>query len=83
MLDEPFAGLDLASRAALADVVAGLRERGIAVVVVSHDLDAAAATERVVVLDGGRVVAERPATDVTSLDALLGSVAVEPDGGAA
>ena len=83
VLDEPFAGLDRASRAALADVVAGLRRRGIAVVLVSHDVDAAAVTERVLVLDGGRVVAQRPARGLPSLDALLGSAAVEGEGGSA
>ncbi|MHB1929461.1 MAG: ABC transporter ATP-binding protein [Acidimicrobiales bacterium] len=59
ILDEPLAGLDEESRAAL---LAGLgrlrRERGLTLVVISHDLEATAICDRVARLDAGRLVAD-------------------------
>jgi energy-coupling factor transport system ATP-binding protein len=62
VLDEPFAGLDDRSRAALTGVLAGLRrESDLTVVVVSHDVEGAdLLTQRLVVLDRGRIVADGP-----------------------
>lgn len=56
ILDEPTAGLDPASREALLGLVRGLREQGISVVLVSHDLDEVAeVADRVCVLERGEV----------------------------
>jgi energy-coupling factor transport system ATP-binding protein len=56
VLDEPTAGLDPATREGLLDVVRGLREGGVSVVMVSHDLDEVAeVADRVCVLDNGEV----------------------------
>lgn len=56
VLDEPTAGLDPARREGLLDVVRGLREGGVSVVMVSHDLDEVAeVADRVCLLEKGEV----------------------------
>ncbi|MFT3660552.1 MAG: ATP-binding cassette domain-containing protein [Gordonia sp. (in: high G+C Gram-positive bacteria)] len=40
VLDEPLAGLDPAAREEVLDVLAGLRQQGITIVIISHDLEA-------------------------------------------
>jgi energy-coupling factor transport system ATP-binding protein len=56
VLDEPTAGLDPATREDLLDVVRGLRDGGVAVVFVSHDLDEVAeVADRVCVMEAGEV----------------------------
>ena len=66
LADEPLSGLDPPRRAdALALLQRVSREQGTALVVVSHDLSAAAALcERVLVLDAGRVVEEGRTAEV-------------------
>ena len=59
--DEPTTLLDLRNRNLVAGVLAGLPQR---VVVASHDLELAAAAERVLLLDAGRVVADGAAAEV-------------------
>jgi ABC-2 type transport system ATP-binding protein len=57
-LDEPTAGVDPAGRRTIREVVAGLRDDGVAVLLTTHDLDEAErVADDVVVLDRGRVVA--------------------------
>nr|WP_268760530.1 CbiQ family ECF transporter T component [Protofrankia coriariae] len=65
ILDEPLAGLDASSSRILIDVLVNLRIRtGLTLVVVSHDFDdMACLTERMLVLDGGRLVHDGPFTD--------------------
>lgn len=61
ILDEPTAGLDRASRARVADIVAARRAAGTAVLAVTHDLGfAAAVLDRAIVLEGKRVAMELP-----------------------
>jgi iron complex transport system ATP-binding protein len=61
LLDEPTAGLDPAHAIAVMSALTAERARGAAVLVVTHDLDLAARTaDRVVVMDGGRVVVDAP-----------------------
>ena len=56
VLDEPTAGLDPATREELLGLIRGLREAGISVVLVSHDLDEVAeVADRVCALHEGRV----------------------------
>ena len=56
VLDEPTAGLDPATREDLLVLIRGLREAGISVVLVSHDLDEVAeVADRVCALHEGRV----------------------------
>jgi biotin transport system ATP-binding protein len=61
LLDEPFAALDLPTRARLQRLIAGLAQR---VVIVSHDPAALRGMDRVVWLERGQVVREGAATEV-------------------
>ncbi|MBH0239342.1 sugar ABC transporter ATP-binding protein [Methylobrevis albus] len=55
ILDEPTRGIDVGARAAIYDVISGLAERGMAVIVVSSDLDEVLGlSHRVMVLARGR-----------------------------
>ena len=57
LLDEPLAGLDEESREALLAALTDLRSRqGLTVIVISHDMEAGVVCDRVVRLDGGRLV---------------------------
>jgi ABC-2 type transport system ATP-binding protein len=57
-LDEPSSGVDPVGRLAIREVVAGLRDDGVTVVLTTHDLDEAERlADHVVILDHGRVVA--------------------------
>lgn len=61
LLDEPTTYLDLRHQVSLYRILRGLCERGVLVAAVTHDLNLAAAyADRVVVLSGGRVVADGP-----------------------
>jgi energy-coupling factor transport system ATP-binding protein len=58
-LDEPTRGMDRAHKLALAKRLRSLAERGLAVVVATHDVEfAARLAERCVLLAGGRIVAD-------------------------
>jgi len=72
LLDEPTASLDIGHQQQVLDLVEGLRrERGIAVVSALHDLTLAAQyADRLVLLDGGRVVAEGSAAAVLTPETL-------------
>lgn len=67
-LDEPGSGVDPQGRLAIREVVAGLRDDGVTVVLTTHDLDEAEKlADHVVILDHGSVVATgSPATLMTS-----------------
>jgi len=75
VLDEPFTGLDLRARESVLDRLDALRERGVSVVVVTHDLrDLSALADRTVVLSDGRVALD--AADPTPAD--LSALGVRP-----
>lgn len=68
VLDEPTRGLDWANKASLGELLRDLQRRGTTVVVVTHDIEFAAAhTDRTIVMGRGRIVADGPT------DELLGS----------
>lgn len=82
LLDEPVAGMAVSERAEIAELIHGLRERGLAIVLVEHDMPMVLSlADRVVALDLGRVIAEGTAQEVRSnpavIDAYLGSSAQE------
>lgn len=59
LLDEPFTSLDRPGRDRLGEVLVEERDRGLAVLLSSHDYEAILAiTDRVVLLEGGRLVGE-------------------------
>ncbi|WP_194785137.1 metal ABC transporter ATP-binding protein [Actinomyces haliotis] len=65
VLDEPLAGIDRASREALASILTGLRAQGLTLLTVLHEMgELADVVERAVVLDEGRVVSDGPVADV-------------------
>ena len=57
-LDEPTAGVDPAGRLAIRSVITDLRDRGVCVLLATHELDEAERlADRVVIVDQGRLVA--------------------------
>lgn len=57
ILDEPFAGLDSQSRQQLVSLLAAQRQRGMALIVISHDVEGLAGLcERHLILDHGRLI---------------------------
>jgi ABC-2 type transport system ATP-binding protein len=66
-LDEPTAGVDPEGRIAVRAVVAGLRERGVCVVLTTHELgEAEKMADRIVILAAGRAVLEGTAQGLTA-----------------
>ncbi|MEA2518156.1 MAG: type transport system ATP-binding protein [Chloroflexota bacterium] len=72
ILDEPTAGMDVEARATTRDLLGGLRDAGVAVVLTSHDLaDVERMADRIAILDRGRIVAQGSADELTSASAFL------------
>jgi ABC-2 type transport system ATP-binding protein len=66
-LDEPTAGVDPEGRIAVRAVVAGLREKGVCVVLTTHELgEAEKMADRIVILSAGRVVLEGSPHELTA-----------------
>ena len=64
MLDEPTAALGVVQTRTVLDLVRRLRDRGLAVMVISHNLnDVFEVADRIAVLYLGRMVAQKPATE--------------------
>jgi manganese transport system ATP-binding protein len=63
LLDEPITGLDLVSKEIIEDVILEERDRGTTIVMTTHDLGEASATDHVLLL-GGVVVASGPPDEV-------------------
>ena len=77
MLDEPMAGVNPALKESLLDHIRDLRERGMTVLFVEHDMDMVRdVSDWVVVMGQGRIIAEGPPTEVMQeqavIDAYLG-----------
>lgn len=58
ILDEPTTGLDPQTRKVLWDVISDLRREGMTVLLTTHYMEEAADADYVVILDGGKIVAE-------------------------
>jgi energy-coupling factor transporter ATP-binding protein EcfA2 len=59
VLDEPLAGLDPPGRDDIIGVLAGLRERGVSIVVISHDVDGMdAVCSRTITMADGHIVSD-------------------------
>jgi ABC-2 type transport system ATP-binding protein len=66
-LDEPTAGVDVAGRQVIREVIAELRERGTCVLLATHELDEAErVADRVVIVDHGRLLAEGTPAELMS-----------------
>jgi ABC-2 type transport system ATP-binding protein len=89
ILDEPTAGLDVATRSELHGILRDLRRDGTAVLLATHDMaEAEALGDRLTVLVGGRVVASGTPRELTaqgdgrtrvSVSTVHGRLAAEPD----
>jgi branched-chain amino acid transport system permease protein len=65
LLDEPMAGLSGAERTELSGLLRALRDAGVAILLVEHDVDAVMAlADQVAVLDDGRLIALGPPESV-------------------
>jgi len=78
MLDEPMAGVNPALTQSLLEHVKDLRDQGISVVFVEHDMDVVRdISDWVVVMSEGQIIAEGPHSTITAnqavIDAYLGS----------
>lgn len=66
-LDEPTAGVDPEGRIAVRAVVAGLREKGVCIVLTTHELgEAEKMADRIMILSAGRVALEGTPHDLTA-----------------
>jgi energy-coupling factor transporter ATP-binding protein EcfA2 len=73
LLDEPTAQLDPQGKQLVADALAKLAAQGTALLVVEHDTDLLAALcHRLLVIDGGAIVADGAAADVLGDERLVG-----------
>jgi D-xylose transport system ATP-binding protein len=74
IMDEPTAALGVRETAAVEKLIVSLRDRGVTVLLISHDLEQVMrVADTVVVLRRGRAVARRPVADVTG-DRLVGLI---------
>lgn len=66
LLDEPFANLDLKSRADIDRLISDLNRQGATTIMVSHEIDSIpAACTHIIVMDRGRVAAFGPMSELT------------------
>jgi ABC-2 type transport system ATP-binding protein len=83
LLDEPTAGMDPHARRRTWQVIAGLRDRGVSVLLTTHDMDEAARlADRVWIMDAGRVTISGTVAELTC-EASLEDVFLRHTGGAA
>ncbi len=61
LLDEPGAGLNATEKAVVTDLIRGIRDEGVTILLVEHDMQLMMGlADEVVVLDGGALIAEGP-----------------------
>lgn len=77
VLDEATAMLDPAGRRAVHQIVRELHQGGMAVVTITQDLEEAAAAERVVVLEAGRIARQGPPREVLTDEPFLRAVGLD------
>lgn len=66
LLDEPTRGVDVGARMEIYALIRDLAAAGTAIVVVSSEIEEVLGlADRVLVIDDGRILAEKPATDIT------------------
>ena len=69
LLDEPTTGVDAVSRSEFWDMLYGLREQGISIMVSTSYMDEASRCERIAMISGGRILrTDTPARLVAALD---------------
>jgi len=78
VMDEPTSLLDGRGREAVETAILDVKERGMGVVVITHDMSEALRADRVIVLDGGRIVADARPQAIFSDGPLLSGIGAEP-----
>ena len=72
-LDEPTSGVDPEGRVAIRSVVAGLKDKGVSVVLTTHELaEAERMADRIVILAGGRIVRQGTPHELTTSPSAVG-----------
>lgn len=72
LLDEPVAGLNPQEAEAIAKVIARLRERGVTILLVEHNMDfVMSISDRITVLDFGHCIAEGTPTEIQGNQAVI------------
>lgn len=67
LLDEPTAGVDIAGRQRIRELVRNLADDGVCVLLTTHDLaEIEALADHIVIIDQGRVVADGPTSEIVS-----------------
>jgi ABC-type Mn2+/Zn2+ transport system ATPase subunit len=70
LLDEPFSGVDVEAQESIFSVLDGLRQRGVTVLVSTHDLETATTRFDRLFLLNRRLLADGPAGEVLTAEAL-------------
>jgi energy-coupling factor transport system ATP-binding protein len=78
VFDEPTTDLDPLGKESIFDVLAALRGRGSTIVLVEHETEAAARADRLLLMAGGRIVADGPPAELLRDVARLESLGVRP-----
>jgi ribose transport system ATP-binding protein len=79
ILDEPTRGIDVGSKSAIHELIAGLAEHGLAVLVISSEMpEVLGVSHRVLTMSEGRMVGEFAGDDMTE-EALIGAVSRHMD----
>ncbi|MCB9140172.1 MAG: ABC transporter ATP-binding protein [Caldilineaceae bacterium] len=72
LLDEPTRGLDYAAKDALTALLRGWRDEGLAIMVVTHDVELAAQlADRVIIMSQGEIIADGPPAQVMGASPLF------------
>lgn len=79
VLDEPTTGQDARGVARIAQIIAGLHDAGRTVIAITHDLDFCAEHfSRVIVMGGGKIIADGAASSILGDASLLSAALVDP-----
>ncbi len=80
LLDEPFAGMNVEETEAAVKLVRGIRERGVTVVLVEHDMSAVMRiSDKIVVLNFGTKIAEGTPSEIQQNEAVIGAYLGQAD----
>ena len=78
IFDEPTAMLDPKGRSEVMEIVRSLKSEGITVILITHFMEEAVEADRVVVMDGGKIVLEGTPAEVFSEMEAVRSLGLEP-----